>query len=191
MGKQKGKKQYSPSRKEVDKRTGEHTSRAAPDWWELEKLGLEKLRVCRRCHAIYFDKHWHTWARVRILAERLRKARVREDVCTECRWALDSGPEGKRNWEGEVVLTGLSDSAKKREVLALVRNVGKRATERDPEDQVIRIEDKGETVRILTTENQLAISIGKQIDRARKGGKLDIKFSHEDAPVRVTWQAPK
>jgi hypothetical protein len=42
-------------------------------------------------------------------------------------------------------------------------------------------------VRVTTTENQLAISLGKQVDSAFKGGTLKIRFSDEDLPVRVFW----
>lgn len=185
--KKKTQKQYAPSRKEMSKRSGEHTSRFAPDWWELEGKGLAKLRICRSCHAVYFDKHWHTWARVKQMAEKLRRLGVREDTCAECRWSADA-KRGDRGYEGEVMLTGWQSADDKRELLAIARNIGVRATKRDPQDQIIAIQDQGTRVRILTTENQLAISIGKQIDRARKGGKLEIRFSHGDAPVRVRWQ---
>jgi hypothetical protein len=76
-------------------------------------------------------------------------------------------------------------------VLALARNVGRRAQARDPEDRIIKINDAPGGAVVTTTENQLAVSIGKQIDRARKGGKLDITWSQGDKPVRVRWTAPE
>jgi hypothetical protein len=72
----------------------------------------------------------------------------------------------------------------------LARNVANRAGRRDPEDRIIKIVDAGESVVIYTTENQLAVSIGKQIHSARKGGTLVITWSHQDKPVRVRWTAP-
>ncbi|MBI4281186.1 hypothetical protein HY628_03235 [Candidatus Uhrbacteria bacterium] len=183
--------QHIPRRAEVDKIAAEFVGRLAPDWWEKEVKGLKKLAVCQDCQAIYYDEHWHSWGRAKDLAKRLRKAGVRETVCFECQRVRQIGLEGERGYEGEALLSGWGSIEEKREILRLARNVGKRATLRDPEDQIIRLEDKGKQIRILTTENQLAISIGKQVDRARKGGKLEIKFSHQDAPVRVIWTGKK
>ncbi len=181
---------YSPSRTEIDKRTGGHTARFARDFGEHETKGFRELRVCRSCHAVYFDEHWHAWQRAKVLAERLKRMGARETICAECRWARDAKRGQGVNYEGEVLLSGWRTTDEKVDILQLVRNIGKRATLRDPEDQIIRIEDNGDRVRILTTENQLAVGIGKQVDRARKGGKLDIVFSHGDAPVRVRWMGP-
>ena len=85
---------------------------------------------------------------------------------------------------------GLSDLARRLEVVNLVKNIGKRAQLRNPEDQIIKIEDKNDAIRITTTDNQLAVSIGKQVDAAFKGGKLKVVWSREDAPARIRWTAP-
>lgn len=88
-------------------------------------------------------------------------------------------------YEGEVNLLNLG--ADKNEVLRLTKNVAARALKRDPEDQVLKIEDKKDSLRILTSENQLALSIGKQVAQAFKGGVLKIQFSHQEEVARVTW----
>jgi len=185
--------QHFPRRTEADKRTAEHTTRFAPDWWEKEVKGLKSIRRCKECGAVYFDEHWHTipdfWE---IYKKMLPKIKIIEDLCFECKWIksghLDRkyGWAGKEGWEGEVILDNLV-AKDKAEILNLVRNVGKRATKRDPEDRIISIEDKGKRVIIRTTENQLAVSIGKQVSRAFKGGNMEIKWSHEDEPARVRW----
>lgn len=158
--------------------------RIAPDWWEKEIKGKKELMICSECDAIYYDKHWHTNKKY---AAVLRNQKgIKKELCAECKWQEDA-KKGIENFEGEVVLKNLPLSEQKTEILNLVRNVGKRAAKRDPEDRIIKIEDKGKTVRILTTENQLAVSIGKQIDRAFKGGKLEIKWSEKDSLARVEW----
>lgn len=169
--------------------TGSFSPQNSPDWWKKETKGLKTLAVCPRCHALYYDKHWHSWADVKDLTVRLRAEGVKDQLCAECLWSKDA-KKGMRNYEGEVILASWENTKQKIEMLQQARNVGKRALARDPEDQIISIEDLGNRVRILTTENQLAVSIGKQIDRAHKGGKLEIKFSHEDAPTRVIWTGP-
>lgn len=89
-------------------------------------------------------------------------------------------------WAGEVVLEGLT-AAEKEEVLNMVRHTGGKGP-RDPNDRVVRIEDSAKGLRILTAENRLAMSIGKRVHRARKGGTLTITWSPGDLPVRVHWK---
>lgn len=181
--------QYSPKRVEVAKRWGTHTSRIAPDWWEKELKGGKETPVCGRCQAIYFDKHWHTMPEVyEWLKKQKGKGSLVTGLCGECELVKRAGSLAKEGWEGEVILDGLILGEEKNNILNTVRNVGKRATSRDPEDQIIKIDDQGSRVVIRTTENQLAVSIGKQVARAFKGGELTIKYSHEDAPVRVYWK---
>lgn len=144
---------------------------------EKQPKSKEGLIFCLGCGAVYYDKHWHTNKKYAAILKN-QKA-IKKELCPECKNAKNE------NFEGEILLKNLSKE--KEEILNLVRNIEKRAKKRDPEDRIIKIEDKGKTVRILTTENQLAVSIGKQIDRAFKGGELKIKWSEKDALVRVIW----
>ncbi|HTM68416.1 MAG TPA: hypothetical protein VL426_03895 [Candidatus Binatia bacterium] len=89
-------------------------------------------------------------------------------------------------WAGEVVLEGLT-AAEKQEVLNMVRHTGA-VGPRDPGDRVLKIEDTAKGLRIQTAENRLAISIGKRVNRSRKGGTLTITWSPGDMPVRVHWK---
>ncbi|MEY4744815.1 MAG: hypothetical protein RL272_760 [Candidatus Parcubacteria bacterium] len=95
-------------------------------------------------------------------------------------------PSSPGGWNGEVVLTGLT-AAEKEEVLGMVRHTGGTGP-RDPEDRVIRVEDRKNALRILTSESHLAVSIGKRVHRARKGGTLTITWAPDDMPVRVAWK---
>ncbi|MEK7516621.1 MAG: hypothetical protein AAB562_03425 [Patescibacteria group bacterium] len=190
----------SPLKKSVEKQsqvprtklprllTRKQAPRIAPSWWEKETRGDARLIVCSECRAVYFDKHWHTNpAMAKVL---LASPGVERAVCTECSWKRQSA--GKTvNYEGEVLLQNIPDEETKLQILRLVRNVGKRALTRDPEDQIIRIEDTAGRIRVTTTENQLAVAVGKQVARAFKGGDLQIKWSHEDAPARVVWNYKK
>lgn len=178
---------YAMSRKRPAQISGDIASQV-PTWWHKKNLGKEPVQICERCHAVYYDEHWHSWQTAKSLADFFRQGKMAiETLCTECNF-IKRGHEGVENYEGEVLLHGLSDLKEKTEILNLIRNVGSRASRRDPEDQIIKIEDKGDTVRVTTTENQLAVSIGKQIDRAHKGGRLEIKFSAVDHPTRVVWK---
>ena len=157
-------------------------------WWHSEFKEAYQMKACNRCHAVYYDQHWHHEP---ALYEKVAGTQLDKNIlCPECTW-IKAGFHGIVDFEGEVLLKGVPSEDMKREIINEIRNIGNRASNRDPQDQIIKIEDKGDTIRITTTENQLAVSIAKQVSRAHKGGKLDIKFSKEDKPVRIVWQFPK
>ncbi|HSD12126.1 MAG TPA: hypothetical protein VLC10_01080 [Patescibacteria group bacterium] len=95
-------------------------------------------------------------------------------------------PSAPAGWNGEVVLTGLT-AAEKKDILGMVRHTGATGP-RDPDDRVLRVEDRKDGLRILTSESHLAVSIGKRVHRSRKGGTLSITWSPDDVPVRVSWK---
>jgi hypothetical protein len=136
--------------------------------------------VCKRCHAVYFDKFWHTDPK---LYAEFKARGAMEIFCGECKRLRQNDGYG-----GEVILKNIVGAAKA-EIMREIKNIGDRASRRDPEDRIIKIEDNGGSVRIITTENQLALSLGRQIAASRKGGKLQIKLSKEDKLARVVWTA--
>ncbi|MDD5252240.1 MAG: hypothetical protein PHT12_06485 [Patescibacteria group bacterium] len=135
---------------------------------------------CGDCGAVYYDKHWHS---AELVPAKVRTGGLAKKKCDVCRAGAA--------YAGEVLIEGVADQGERAEIAALVRNIGKRATLRDPEERIVRLHDDGSSLRIFTSENQLAVSIGKQVDQARKGGRLDIVWSADDKPVRVHWHAPK
>lgn len=137
--------------------------------------------ICRRCHAVYFDKHWHSDKK--LYNEFRVYYHAAEILCGECKMIME-----KDGYGGEVILKNIKTTDKS-EIIQEIKNIGDRAFRRDPEDQIIKIEDKGKSVRVTTTENQLALSLGKQISASHKGGKLEIKLSKEDKLTRVVWTA--
>jgi len=159
-----------------------------PRWWGKEVKAGTAIASCPNCHALYYDKHWHTWSNASTVLPKGHK--VREEVCAACRMlGAKSSHNSEFGYAGEVVLSGLADTALKLEIIRTIKNIADRAVLRDPEAQVIQIEDKGRTVRVTTTENQLAETIGKEVASAHKGGELNIRFSKENLPVRVYWSA--
>lgn len=134
--------------------------------------------LCPQCGAVYYDKHWHS-----SMPPQLRRRDLPAKTCETCR----SGS----SYAGEVVIEGVADAGERAQIAALARNVGKRAQDRDPEERIVHLHDDGVTLRIFTSENQLAVSIGKQVDRSRKGGRLEIVWSKDDMTARVHWHAPE
>lgn len=154
---------------------------------QKEIEGKRVLAVCPDCFAVYFDEHWH-------VPQAYSKATVdpsliRHELCDACKQPLRGAGTALSGFAGEVVLEGFRNEDDKRELLATVRNLGKKARALDPEHRILRIVDEGGKVKVYTSENQLAASIGKHVDHARKGGKLEIVWSEQDAPVRVRWTA--
>lgn len=133
--------------------------------------------ICDTCKAVYYDKHWHSRSLVASWLD-LKGAAIGR--CEACR--------GGKQYAGEIVLEGLKDSLERDEILHLIRRVGKRAQLRNAEARVIGIEVTGARVRVTTTDNQLAVAIGKQIHEARKGSQLQVTWSSGDKPVRVIWR---
>ena len=150
----------------------------------------EGMVLCGHCGAVYFDGHWHTSPVLSsILSKSKRPSAAEQELCLQCQWAKHGQDPRRGGFEGEVTLDGLTDLEEKGEILKTVRNVGNHARERDPMDRIINIDDRGARVVITTTENQLAVALGKAVDAAYKGGKLTIVFSHKgDLPARVYWK---
>jgi len=143
--------------------------------------GKADIVFCEYGEAVYYGKSWR---------HNLREyAHLREDKSV--RVSLCPAHVMMKNglFEGEVILENMPADAHD-EIVNLIKNIGERAYERDVLDRIIDIEDKGASIRVTTTENQLAISIGKQVARARKNSQIDIKLSNEEdtARVRVWWQ---
>lgn len=142
--------------------------------------------ICPKCHAVYFGKRWHP-------AKELAKAyaaseKIVYELCPEDK-EMRKG-HGAMGYEGEVILKNIPNGLVA-ELEQEIRNIGKRAESRDPEDKIIKIERTAGGIRVLTSENQLAASIGRQVARAHKGGQLEIKWSKGDAPARVIWNYKK
>ena len=176
-----------PKQMKTSQQHGAMNNRKSEKWWHSEFKEAYPMKACNRCHAVYYDQHWHHEP---ALYEKVAGNQTdKNTLCPECTW-IKAGFHGIVNFEGEVLLKGVPSETLKREIINEIRHIGNRASNRDPQDQIIKIEDNGDTIRITTTENQLAISIGKQVARAHKGGKLEIKLSKEDKPVRIVWQFP-
>ncbi len=135
--------------------------------------------VCGKCSAVFADKHWQ-W-NPKILAQ-YGDDKERQTTCPACQKL------NKEDAEGIVYFKGFVSESQRDEMLRQIKHIGERATKRDPLDRIYKsdVDGKHEVV-IYTTENQLAISIGKQVKKAFHG-ELKIKNSKEGDITRVYWQ---
>lgn len=142
--------------------------------------------ICPKCHAVFFDKRWHPAKD--LAAAYAASDEIIHELCPEDK-EIEKG-RGVAGYEGEVILKNVPKGLFL-EIIQEIRNIGKRAESRDPEDKIIKIENTAGVIRVLTTENQLAVGIAKQVARAHKGGDLEIKWSRGDQTARAVWEFKK
>ncbi len=182
------KKTFTPARKSKMSATKTLVAGARTDWWDKEKRKMTGLKLCSRCEAVWYDGHWHNAPNLAAALKAKRKSsKPSKDLfCMECRYAVHGPADAKSAlFEGELTLDGLVDKKEKAEILATVRNAAKRALRRDPEDRVIAIDDRGDRVVVTTSENQLAVILGKAVDASHKGGKLRELLTETDVLICV------
>lgn len=159
------------------------------DWWQKNAKKQKGVLVCDRCDSIFYDGHWHTDAHgAEAIKEHKPRSAKQEALCPACTYVMSGEGKADSDFEGQVTLDGLFDAKEKAEVLLTIRNLARASVEKDPQDQVIAIDDKGDRVIIATSDNQLAVRMGKKIDESFKGGTLRIVFSDDDLPTRVYWK---
>jgi len=139
--------------------------------------------VCQTCNSVFFNKSWH-----HSLDEDKNlnnKKELKFITCPACQMKKD------RVFEGELVvkMPGVTLETKK-EIINAIENSNKMAMEKDPMDRVLWTEANGDELRVFTSENQLAVKIGKKLESAFKGGRMEIHHSHEEDIIRIYWTAP-
>jgi len=89
-----------------------------------------------------------------------------------------------KKFEGKIILENVP-SEHKEEIVRNIKNTGERAYKRDPMDRIISVKKSGNNIEVLTTENQLARIIARQVTSAYKNAKSDIQWSKEESVARV------
>lgn len=145
---------------------------------EHEEFGREHKGPieCPRCRNVHFKKMWHTPGSSPKHAEGEVAAPAREELCPACKMVKE------HLFEGELFVEGVP-AEHKTELLNLVHNVGKHATEIDPQHRIIDIEETDKGLRVTTTENQLADRLAKKIQETFKA--VDVHLSHSKEPYEV------
>lgn len=145
-------------------------------------LGQKEFLKCSECGVVYFDKSWHHGL-LEEKQEHLKENRqFKFTLCPACKMKKD------KIFEGEVVIMLKAKNYKlKADVMNTIKNSDKQGQDWDPLDRILWMEDKGNEIRIYTSENQLAVRIGKKLNSSFPGSKLEIKHSGEDI-IRVCWE---
>ncbi len=160
-----------------------------------EKRGITALGICSSCSSVFFEKKWYSKQALKKHVQKnpsvvekgfavwFDEQPKKETLCAACKQ--------KKNFSEGIVYLQSIPAEEKKELLRHIANIGERAKERDAEDAIVKIEEQGNDILVYTSENQLAVSIAKQIAKARKGGMLEIKFSKSEDAVRVYWMYPQ
>lgn len=142
-------------------------------------LGRKEFLKCSDCGLVYFDKSWHR-SLLEEKSEHLKEDRqFKFTLCPACKMKKD------KIFEGEVVIKLKVQGLKvKSDILNAVKNSDQQGQDWDPLDRVLWTDDNGDEIKIYTSENQLAVKIGKKLHSSFPGGKLEIQHSGEDI-IRV------
>jgi hypothetical protein len=163
-------------------RTGDILRRHKRSRKEESEFGSGKREyiLCPDCRSAYFEKSWHQNLEGDI-SHFNKKRRIIFKLCPACEMAHN------KIFEGELIIKFNDHNSvkkNKQEILNLIKNSNQQAQERDPMDRVLWQEDRGDELHIFTSENQLAVKIGKKIKSSFPVSKIDIKHSGEDI-IRV------
>jgi NMD protein affecting ribosome stability and mRNA decay len=132
---------------------------------------LPEPTVCPTCKAVYHEGRW-TWA--------TSLAKAHEEMCPACHRTHDKFPAGYVTIAGEYWKTHKDD------VLHIARNEEKRAKAEHPLRRIMHIDDKADSLVIMTTDTHLPRAIGEAIHHAHHG-ELDLKYAEDEKLIRVTW----
>jgi len=144
---------------------------------EREEFGGGKQGVilCPVCKAAYYKKSWH---------HDIAHFAGKEDMPVNFLLCPADQMIKDKQYEGKVVVKNVSGETEI-EVANLIKNIGFSAFEKELMHRLISIEKvKGELV-VLTTENQLAVSMAKKVGEAYKKAKVKISFAKEPNDVAI------
>lgn len=154
--------------------------------------GKKDILVCRKCNAVYYFKSWHH--RLDDYPYLKESKQLKFGLCPACQMINDN------RFEGEIIIEGCFLKEDKILIINTIKNIGKEGFKRDPEDRIIKIEEKQiskkdlkkmkeeterkDQIHVLTTENQLAVRIAKKIAETFKGS-MNISYSKKESTARI------
>jgi NMD protein affecting ribosome stability and mRNA decay len=145
-----------------------------------EQYGKERpgIIICPDCSNVHYHKRW--WDKSDpglhklVLVDYRKAART---LCPACKMIEE------HLFEGEVVIENVPREFRT-ELSRLIDNVGRTATEIDPQDRIITALKSSNMWRLTTTENQLADKLAKKIRETFKQ-RTKVHISHSKEPYEV------
>jgi len=145
----------------------------------LIKMANSEMALCKRCHAIYYNKRWY-------LDEELyqKKSLLKETekiLCPACRKIKDKFPGGV------VTLSGDFLHEHKEEIMNLIKNEEERAKGFNPLERIMEVTKIKRGMEITTTNEKLAQRIARSLERAYQGS-VEYKWSSGTKLLRAEWE---
>lgn len=144
---------------------------------EESEFGLaeKEFLICSDCGVVYFDKSWHRNLNEEKIQHLKTNRQFKFTLCPACKMKKD------KTFEGELVIKLKAKSLKlKADILSAIKNSDKQAQEKDPLDRILWMEEREDGFHVFTSENQLAVKMGKKLESSFPGSTLEIKYSEED-----------
>jgi hypothetical protein len=146
---------------------------------EENEFGKSKkgLITCKKCNAMLWQGVWHHKSEIK---KNIRKSKQNGfSICPACKMVEDN------MYEGEVIIENINPEIKNY-VINTIRNRGEIGFKNDPQDRIISIDndDHNGKINIFTTENQLALKIGRKIKKSFNG-TMRVIYSKKESVVRV------
>lgn len=141
--------------------------------------GLVGIVICKDCTAVYQNKKWFLDAK--LYEEKKGLKDINWGICPACKKTKENVPGGVLTLKGDFL------QQHKQEIMNLVHNEDERSKKYNPLKRIMKINEKGNEVEILTTEGRLAQRIGSVLFKAYDG-EVEYK-KHENAKfMRVEWR---
>ena len=133
--------------------------------------------LCRGCRAVFTRKTWRRSRRRTLLA--LRRGWL--GLCPACRQQQSHRGLGHLRLEG-TYLEGHAVEVRRR-----IQNVAARAQHTQPERRLLEIRPHGGGWEVLTTSQELAHRLGRELQKAF-GGTVRYAWSDRDGELLAVWR---
>ncbi len=141
--------------------------------------GLVAGSICNICKAVYHNKKW--FLDKELYKEKSKLKDINWVTCPACKKTKENVPSGV------VTLKGSFLKQHKQEIMNLIRNEDEHSKKYNPLKRIMKINEKGDEIEILTTTAKLAQRIGSILKKAYNG-EVEYK-KHENAKfMRVAWR---
>lgn len=141
--------------------------------------GLPEIAICKDCTAIYHKKKW--FFDPKLYEEKKGIKDIHLVVCPACKRTQENVPGGVITLKGDFL------KQHKQELMNLIRNEDDRSKKYNPLKRIMKINEKGNEIEILTTSGRLALRFGSILFQAYDG-EVEYKRHENLKFVRVEWR---
>ncbi len=141
--------------------------------------GLREVAICRDCTAVYQKKKW--FLDPRLYEKKKAQKNINWVICPACKKTKENVPGGVVTLKGDFL------QQHKEEIMNLVHNEDERSKKYNPLKRIMKINEKGNAIEILTTEGRLAYRIGSILFKAYDG-EVEYKKHENTKFMRVEWR---